>query len=246
MSSIANKMGWGDKVTLLVSIIGLIISFFALALSDDLASVISKSEITASNDSISLVPLIEKKGYIDILNLKNKGNIASKNIKIIVEFSSGIPRFQLYSDEDIGKYEVLGERLSVPLERLSSNSSLKIAMFSENPISYVSSYIDDTGNHKVTMNKELSPRSFLEVLWVLVIIVSLLVIVWVYKRASESNLISTLVTHQNEVQVKLREIREEIGNIEVVVKEPSGLATSDDGDGAQGAIKRLSAYIMKN
>lgn len=208
MPSTVNKMSWGARASLTVSILSFVVAFIGLTLSDSVSKIISKSDVVAVSDTIKLNSLINQNGYIETLNLINRGSSASKNVKLIIEFSVEIPKFQLTSDEDIGKPEIKGLRLNVPLARLSSNSNLKITMFSESPISYNINYIDDSGNHKITMYSGLAQRSMLDMILILVIIISLLAIVWFFKKASESALMATLETHQNEIQIKLREMRD--------------------------------------
>jgi hypothetical protein len=236
-------MGWGARASLAVSILSFIVAFTGLTLSDSVSNIISKSDVVAVNDTIKLNSLVNQDGYIETLNLRNRGGSASKNVKLIIEFSLEIPKFELTSDEDIGKPEIKGLRLNVPLARLSSNSNLKITMFSESPISYNINYIDDSGNHKITMYRELAQKSMLDMILILVIIVSLLAIVWIFRRASESVLMATLETHQSEIQIKLREVRDEISNIEVVVNEPSNTSTTELNDSDKGIVQRLADFI---
>jgi hypothetical protein len=243
MSSTVNQMGWGARASLAVSILSFIVAFTGLTLSDSVSNIISKSDVVAVNDTIKLNSLVNQDGYIETLNLRNRGGSASKNVKLIIEFSLEIPKFELTSDEDIGKPEIKGLRLNVPLARLSSNSNLKITMFSESPISYNINYIDDSGNHKITMYRELAQKSMLDMILILVIIVSLLAIVWIFRRASESVLMATLETHQSEIQIKLREVRDEISNIEVVVNEPSNTSTTELNDSDKGIVQRLADFI---
>lgn len=245
MSSTVNNMGWGERISLTVSILSFLVAFIGLTLSDSVSKLSSKADIVVINDTVKLDSLINQSGYIEMLNLKNRGRSASKNVKLIVEFSVEIPKYELASDEDIGKPEVKGRRLNIPLERLSSNSSLKITMFSESPISYDLNYIDDSGNHKITMYRESAQRNILDMILLLVIIISLLAIVWIYRRASESTLMATLETHQSEIQVKLREVRDEIGNIEVVVNEPNNTSTTELNENDKGIGQRLADFINK-
>ncbi|GAC25854.1 hypothetical protein GMES_3577 [Paraglaciecola mesophila KMM 241] len=245
MSSAVNQMGWGEKISLGVSILSFLVAFIGLTLSDSVSKISSKADIVATNDTIKLNSLINQNGYIETLNLKNRGRSASKNVKLIVEFFVEIPKFELTSDEDIGKPEIKGRRLKIPLERLSSNSNLKITMFSDSPISYDINYIDDSGNHKITMYRETAQRDMLDMILILVIIISLLAVVWIYRRASESALMATLETHQSEIQVKLREVRDEIGNIEVVVNEPNSSSTAELNESDKGIGQRLADFITK-
>jgi len=243
MPTTVNQMGWGEKISLTVSILGLLVAFIGLTLSDSVSSLSNKAEIIAFNDSIKLNPLINQNGYIDTLYLKNIGSAASTKIKLIIDFNVEIPKFELLSDEDIGKPEIKGRRLSIPLKRLSIDSDLKITMFSKSPILYDSNYIDDSGNHNITMYNESPQKSLLDMILILVIIISLLAIVWIYRRAAESTLINTLEAHQVEIQVKLREVRDEIGNIEIVVNEPNHSPSSRESD--KGIGQRLADLITK-
>ncbi|AWF80457.1 hypothetical protein BTJ40_06315 [Microbulbifer sp. A4B17] len=245
MSSTVSKLGWGEKISLAVSTLSFLVAFIGLVLSDSVSNISNKADIVAVNDTIKLNPLISQNGYIDTLNLKNRGRSASKNIKIIIGFSEKIPKFELSSDENIGRPEAKGRKLNISLERLSSNSNLKITMFSESPISYNVNYIDDSGNHKITMYSEPAQRSILDMVLILVIVISLLAIVWIYRRASESALMAALDTHQSEIQVKLREMRDEIGNIEVVVNEPSNTSTTGLNENDKGIGQRLADFINK-
>lgn len=245
MSSTVNKIGWGERISLAVSILSFLVAFIGLTLSDSVSKISSKADIVVVNDTIKLDSLINQNGYIETINLKNRGRSASKNVKLIVEFSEEIPKFELTSDEDIGKPEVKERRLNIPLERLSSSSNLKIIMFSESPILYDLNYIDDSGNHKVTVYTESAQRNMLDMILLLVIIISLLATVWIYRRASESTLMATLETHQSEIQVKLREVRDEIGNIEVVVNEPNNASTAELNENDKGIGQRLADFITK-
>jgi|CEGE01.1.fsa_nt_gi hypothetical protein len=245
MSSAVNQMSWGERISLVVSILSFLVAFIGLTLSDNVSSISNKADIIAVNDTIKLNPLINQSGYIDTLNLKNLGRSASKNIKLIMEFSSEIPKYELSSDEDIGNPEANGRKLNIPLERLSSNSNLKIIMFSESPISYDVNYIDDSGNHKLMMYSEPAQRSMLDMLLILVIVISLLAIVWIFRKASESALMATLENHQNEIQVKLREVRDDIGNIEVVVNDPNNTSTTGLSENDKGIGQRLADFITK-
>lgn len=235
MSSVANNLSIVEKISLVVSVLTLVISFVALALSDSVSSISNKADIVAAKDSINLSPLIKYDGYIDTLRLKNRGRSASKDFKLIIEFADNIPKYELISDEYVGNPEVKGLRLNIPLPRLSSNSDLKITMFSELPISYEASYIDDSGNHEVTIEREVTQLNLLDMILITLVIVSLLAIVWIYRRASEGALIKALDNHQNEIRIKLREVRDEIGNIEIIVNEPI-----DKGYG-----QKISEFISK-
>lgn len=238
-------MGWGERISLVVSILSFLVAFISFTLSDNVTSINNKADIIAVNDTIKLDPLINQSGYIATLNLKNRGGSASKNIKLIMEFSSEIPKYELSSDEDIGKPETKGLKLNIPLDRLSSNSNLKIVMFSESPISYDTNYIDDTGNHKIMIYSEPAQRNILDMVLILVIVLSLLAIVWIFRKASESALMATLETHQKEIQVKLREVRDDIGNIEVVVNDSSNTPTAELSVNDKGIGQRLADFITK-
>jgi len=245
MSLGTDKMGWGEKISLMISILSFIVAFVGLTLSENVSNLGSKAEIVSIEDSIKLKSLINADGYISITNLINRGTAASKEIKIIVNFKTSVPKYEVSSDEDIGEVEVKGSSLKVPLDRLSIGSNLKITMYSNSPISYDIHYVDDSGKHQILDGIKTKQRNLLDVLLLLVIIVSLLAIVWIYKRVSESSLINTLESHQNEIQEKLLEVRDEIGNIEVVVSEPNNGGSSEPGDSEKGIGQRLADFITK-
>lgn len=243
MSSGTNYMSWAERISLTISVLTFLVAFIGLTLSDSVSDLIEKSDIVATKDSINLNGLTDSSGYIDTLNLRNRGNAASKDMILIVEFESGIPDYEISSNEDVGKADVSGHRLRVRMDRLSINSSLSIKMYSMLPVSYEASYIDDSGNYKVTSNNGTNQRSLVDMILLLLVIVSLLAIVWIYRRASESALIEILENHQNEIQERLREVRDEIGNIEVVVKDTSGSVTTEPDD--KGVSQRLADWMNK-
>lgn len=244
MSSGTNHMSWGERISLTISVLTFLVAFIGLTLSDSVSDLIEKSDIVATQDSINLNGLTDSSGYIDTLKLRNRGNAASKNMILIIEFESGIPDYEISSNEDVGKTDVRGHRLRIRMDRLSVNSSLNIKMYSMLPVNYEASYIDDSGNYKVTSNNRTNQRSLVDMILLLLIIVSLLAIVWIYRRASESALIETLENHQNEIQERLREVRDEIGNIEVVVKDSSSSVTTEPDD--RGVSQRIADWMNKN
>jgi hypothetical protein len=245
MSLVTNKMSLGEKITSIVSISSFFVAFIALTLSDDVSNLSSKAEIVTIKEAIKLKPLMNVDGYISIANLFNRGTAASNKIKVIVNFNTSVPKYELTSDEDIGIVEVKGLSLNVPLNRLSIDSNLKVTMYSSLPISYDIHYIDDSGNHKISEGVERPQRNILDIILLLVIIVSLLVIVWIYRKVSESSLLDTLESHQNEIQERLREVRDEIGNIEIVVNEPNNTGLSGHGENEKGIGQRLADFITK-
>lgn len=245
MSSGTNHMSLGERISLAISVLSFIVAFVSLTLSDSMSDLIEKADVVATQESTKLDGLADSSGYIDTLNFRNRGNAASKNINLIVDFESEVPDYKLSSDEDIGKKDINGRRLRVRMDRLSTSSSLKITMFSKLPIVYEASYIDDSGNHKVSVNNDTAQRSLIDTILLLVIIGSLLGIVWIYRRASESALIETLQSHQNETQESLREIRDEIGNIEVIFKDSHDSATTEPDGNDKGINQRLADLINK-
>jgi hypothetical protein len=238
-------MNWGQRISLIISVLSFLVAFVGLTLSDSVSDLIEKADVLAIQDSTKLDGLADSNGYIDVLNFRNRGNIASKNINMVIDFESEVPDYKLSSDEDIGGTDVDGRRLRVRMDRLSVSSSLKITMFSKFPIIYDASYIDDSGKHKVSVDNDTAQRSLIDMILLLVIIVSLLAIVWIYRRASESALIDTLQNHQNEIQESLREVRDEIGNIEVVVKDPYGSVTAEPNGNDKGFSQRLADLMNK-
>lgn len=245
MSSGINYMNWGQRISLIISVLSFLVAFVGLTLSDSVSDLIEKADVLAIQDSTKLDGLADSNGYIDVLNFRNRGNVASKNINLVIDFESEVPVHKLLSDEDIGGADVDGRRLRVRMDRLSVSSRLKITMFSKSPIIYDASYIDDSGNHKVSVDNDTTQRSLIDMILLLVIIVSLLAIVWIYRRASESALIDTLQNHQKEIQESLREVRDEIGNIEVTVKEPYGSVTEEPIGSDKGFSQRLADLMNK-
>ncbi|HFQ5049238.1 TPA: hypothetical protein ACGU7T_001254 [Vibrio vulnificus] len=242
MSSITKKMSLGERISLVVSILSFIVAFLGLTLSDGFLKLNNKADIVSVIDNIKLNTLTSQNGYIGVLNVMNIGEAASKNIKIIINFEYEVPKFEFFSDEDILDSEIKGRKLNISLERLSSDSNLKVVMYSDSPIKYGSNYIDDSGNHKIMNYTPSTQQSLMDVILVVVIIISLLVVVWIYRKASESALLEALEMHQNEIQVKLREVRDEIGNIEVVVNEPNN-STATIRDNDKGIGQRLADFM---
>lgn len=245
MPSRTNYMNWGQRISLAIAALSFLVSFIGLTLSDSVSDLIEKADVVAIQDTTKLDGLADSSGYIYTLNLRNRGNAASKNINLVIDFEPNIPDYKLSSEEDIGKADISGRRLRVRMDRLSINSSLKIRMFSKLPIIYEASYIDDSGKHKVSPKSDTAKRSLVDTILLLIIIVSLLTIVWIYRRVSESALIETLQNHQNEIQERLREVRDEIGNIEVVVRDSSGSVTTDPDDNDKGFSQRLADLMNK-
>lgn len=245
MSSGTNHMNWGQRISLVIAVLSFLVAFVSLTLSDSMSDLIDKADVIAIQDSTKLDGLADLDGYIVTLNLRNRGNSASNNINFIISFKSEVPEYRLSSDEDIGETDIKDRRLKVSMDRLSVSSSLKITMFSKLPIIYDAFYIDDRGKHKISVSNDTAQRSLVDMILLLVIIVSLLAIVWIYRRASESALIETLQNHQNEIQERLREVLDEIGNIEVVVKNPYGSVTGEPDVNDKGLTQRIADLITK-
>ncbi|WP_083003203.1 hypothetical protein [Halomonas sp. GT] len=245
MSSETKNMNLAQKISLTISVLTFVVGFVGLTLSDSVSDLIEKVDIVVIQDSIKLDGLAESDGYINTLNLRNRGNASSTNMILIVDFESKMPDYNISSDEDLGETDISGNRLRVRMDRLSINSSLSIKMFSKFPISYEASYIDDSGNHKLYANKDTAQRSLVDMILLLIVIISLLIIVWICRKASENALIETLQNHQNEIQDRLREVRDEIGNIEVVVKDSPNSVTAETEGNDKGFSQRLSDFMNK-
>lgn len=246
MSSGASYMNFGQKVSLTISVLGLIVAFTGLALSDGVSGLTKRADVVADWESTNLDGLADSPGYIDVLSFRNRGNAASKNVSLIINFDSEVPDYDLSSDEDIGEADIDGRRLKVRMERLSVGSNLKVSMFSRSPIVYDASYIDDSGNHKISINdNDTSRRSLVDFILLLVLIVSLLVIVWIFRRASESALMDTLESHHNEIQETLREVLDEIGNVEVAVKDSYGSSVTEPNGNDKGLSQRIAELMSK-
>jgi len=179
------KMGLSEKTTLIISILSFLVAFIGFILSDTISDLRKTVEITSIKDSTNLHFLTGKKGYIDTLLLRNEGNETSKNIKLIVTFPHNIPQHEVLSDEDVVKKESNGQKLQISLDRLSNNSKLKLVMFSEKKLDYQVHYIDDNGKNEVTQHTSLNKRSYWDVLSIFVVVISMGIIVWIFRRSSQ-------------------------------------------------------------
>ena len=112
-------------------------------------------------------------------------------------------------------------------------------------MSYDAIYIDDSGNHKVAIESEATQRNLLDMILIILVIVSLLAIVWIYRRASEGALVKTLENHHNEIQIKLREVRDEIGNIEIIVNEPNNVSSLGGGEAEKRPSQKFLDFLGK-
>lgn len=245
MSSGTKNMSLVERISLVTSALTFVVAFIGLTLSDSVSDLIEKADVVVIQDSIKLDGLAESNGYINTFNLRNQGNASSKNMILIIDFDSEIPDYNISSDEDLGETDISGHRLRVRIDRLSVNSSLNIKMFSRFPVSYEASYIDDSGNHELHANNGTAQRSLVDLILLITVIISLLAVVWIYRRASENALIEILQNHQNELQDSLREVRDEIGNIEVVVKDSTSSITAETEGNDKGFSQRLSDFMNK-
>jgi len=228
------------KITLIVAILSLLVASLGLILSDNVRRLTNNAEIVAVEDSVDLEPLIGQKGVIATETIVNKGTASSSNFRAIFKFDSVIPKYEIISDEKIGDIEVEGLAIKIPIDRLSINSSIKLIMYSPRSFEYSKRYIDDTGNYEFLKGIERSKFNTINLIFLIVIFLSLFFIVFFYKKASETVLISTLEAHQTEINRKIREVRDEVENIEVVISD-----VDSNGENGKGLKKRLGDFISK-
>ncbi|MEL0639461.1 hypothetical protein V6260_02445 [Pseudoalteromonas aliena] len=243
MSTNYKRMSLSEKATLIISILSFLVAFIGFVLSDSISDLSKTVEITSSKESTNLNSLTGKKGYIDTLVLRNIGNETSKNIKIIVTFPQNAPKYEVLSDEDVLKQESNGKKLQISLDRFSNNSKIKLVMFSENTLYYQVHYIDDNGKNEVTKHTSFIKRSYWDVLSIFVVVISMGIIAWIFRRASENNLEEALENHQRDFQDKLREIKDEIGNIEITVTSTNGMPDDTGSSDAKGITQRLVDFM---
>lgn len=243
MSTNYKRMSLSEKATLIISILSFLVAFIGFVLSDSISDLSKTVEITSSKESTNLNSLTGKKGYIDTLVLRNIGNETSKNIKIIVTFPQNVPKYEVLSDEDVLKQESNEKKLQISLDRFSNNSKIKLVMFSENTLHYQVHYIDDNGKNEVTKHTSFIERSYWDVLSIFVVVISMGIIAWIFRRASENNLEEALENHQRDFQDKLREIKDEIGNIEITVTSTNGMPDDTGSSDAKGITQRLVDFM---
>ena len=82
-------------------------------------------------------------------------------------------------------------------------------------------YIDDSGNKEIVFGVVTKEFNLFNLVLLIIMLISLFVIIWIYKRISENYLEKTLEYHQNQMEEKLREIKNEISNIEITVNPPA-------------------------
>ncbi|MDO6428152.1 hypothetical protein Q4489_14120 [Thalassotalea sp. 1_MG-2023] len=243
MAANNNKMKLSEKITLIVSILSFLVAFLGFIFSESILGLSKSVEVISITESTNLNSLTSENGYIDTLTLKNIGNKTSKDIKLILTFSREVPKYELFSDEDVVKKEAGKHKLQISLNRLANNSKLKLVMFSENKLSYQTHYIDDNGKSEITEFSGVTSRNYWDVLPMFVVVISMGVIVWIFRRTSNSNIEAALESHQRDFQEKLREIKDEIGNIEVTITPTSGIPTDTGGSDERGITQRLVDLI---
>lgn len=240
MSLIKKRMSTSDTILLICAVLTFVISFVTLALSDNVKSLIGTAKITATDDSINLLELASVDGYLNIFKLTNVGSNPAEDIKIVIDFSSEITNYEIYSDEEYTSKSVNDGDLRISFDRLSTNSELKILTYSKELSGFNAYYIDNSGKYEINHNLINTSQSLLDILLLTIVVLSLLIIVWMYKKISESTLIETLESHQTEIQKGIREMRDEIGNIEIVVEDRP---RSDSSSGFGKTISDLMAKM---
>ena len=232
-----------ERITLIISILTFLVAFLGFIFSESILGLSKSVEIVSIKESTNLNSLIGENSYIDTFTLKNIGNTTSKNIKLILTFSREVPKYELLSDEDVVKQETDKHKLQISLHRLANNSKLKLVMFSENKLSYQTHYIDDNGKNQITEYSGAISRNYWDIISMFVVVISMGIIVWVFRRTSNSNIEVTLENHQRDFQKKLREIKDEIGNIEVTITPTNGIPTDTGGSDERGITQRLADLI---
>ncbi len=230
----------GNITLIIIAILSLLVSILGLVFSDNVLKLANNAEVVALKDSVKLKPLIGQKGLITTVTIINKGTAASINFRAIFKFDTVIPKYVITSDEKIGDIETEGLTIKIPIDRLSINSSIKLTMYSLESFDYSKRYIDDTGNYEFLRGIESSKLNIANLIFIIVIVLSLLFIVYFYKKVSETVLISTLEAHQTEINRKIREVRDEVENIEVIIND-----VDSNGENGKGLGKRLGDFISK-
>jgi len=219
MTNITRTMSFAEKAGLYIALAGLILSFITLILSDNISNLFGGANIVANKQEIHLKPLINKDEYIGVINIRNNGTKPSMNAKAIIEFDSKVPTFKVSSDETF-KRDTKDNKLILTLDRLSNNSSIMITIHSKFYNVKKINYIDDSGNQQISLGVNEKELNLLNLILLLIMLISLFVLIWIYRRVSENYLEKILEYHQNEMQEKLREIKDEISNIEIVINQP--------------------------
>jgi len=231
-------MPWKDRAGLVVASLSLIVSFLALAVSKDVVSVFKKSDLVSVRETLKLSKFSNDPSYLDILSVQNVGSGASGKLILIVGFDGSVPKYEVSSNEDVRNIEVNGGELRVAMDRLSSESKVKILMYSQKVASYRVGFVDDDGVGVVRDKSGPERVSMLSLTLMLVMILSLLLVVWISRRLMEGKVLKVLEVHQNSVQDRFREIQENIGNLESRVGGP--ITTSPIGvDVKSNAAERL-------
>ena len=228
-----------EKLQLIVAVLTFIVACVGLVFSDSYTPLFGGTEIVFFEEKVKINKLTQLKENVGLIKIKNVGKTSSENLKIIVDFQSVIPKYDVYSEEDITKIEVVGDSLRIALERLSTDSNIKVSTISKDPIAFEMFYIDDSGKHEVKRGVQGRTSKLRDVIWLVLVVGSLLAIVWIYKKASESFLIKVLEGHQNTIQENLRELKDDIGNIEIIVND------SDSGAAPNSFTQRLSDFISR-
>lgn len=238
-------MNLSDRILVVMAALALIVSVIVLGISEDARSIYKVANLSLVKEVVDLKKINGGSGYVGFAKIENVGGAASEKLKLIFSFEGVVPKYEVTSDEDVGNITVKDKDLRVSMDRLSSSANLKVSMQSIAPISYVVKYVDDGGAGDVVSSVAGSTINILNVVFLIVIFGSLLVLVRIFRRASESNLISLLTAHQNSIQDGFREIRDEIGNIEVVVNDIGEGSGSASLAKTRGVTQRLSELMSK-
>ena len=240
MPSGIKSMKTVEKATLCISVLSFVVAFISLALSDSVSSLFKKVEIVAFEESVELTSMVNEKSYLNVVKIINRGRMSSRNIQIIIDYNDKAPEVKASSDERIKSIETIGSSIRVALERLSSGSSLTISMLSDSQLTYKKYYIDDNKKGSIVNALHIKQTSLYDLILLLIVIVSLLVMVWLYKRASEVEFSTRLDRFEREMQKEIRDVRDEIANIEV--NDNNGSAKEDSSNSSESE-ERLSNFL---
>ncbi|KWU50543.1 hypothetical protein [Pseudomonas palleroniana] len=245
MPSITSRMSLGEKFTLVISALSFIVGFFGLALSESVSNLYSDAKIFATKDSSNLNSLTGQEGYIGVITISNRGISASEKMKLVISFDSTPPKYEVTSDEEISKSETNGNDIKIFLDRLSKDAKIKLAMYSKLPISYRIQYIDNKGKGPIELEDHSKQDNIKEIILLLVTIISILVIFYIFRRHAETLVTEKINSHYIELQNKISELRDEIGNIEILISEPSNSSVPITEETSKGFTQRLADFMLK-
>jgi hypothetical protein len=234
-----------DRITVLLSTLALIVSVIVLCISEDARSIYKGPELSLSKDYVDLKKVGGGSGYVGFAKIENKGGASSEKLKLIISFDGAIPKYDVQSDEDVGGVVVKDKDVRVSLDRLSSNASVNISMYSGSPFLYSVKFVDDSGGGEVGGFGGVKSINLINVFFIFLMIVSLLFLLRVFKRVSEADLKLLLENHHASICKDLRDVRNEIGDIEVFVNAAGTSQSTEPALRSKGVAQRLSEFMGK-